>query len=74
MSAMLAVAQRDAMEGTAILFKNCLLNKEMEVWVDDVDVFLAVAEQLDLLVKKRKVSSQHFSKAPSSANTTSTTP
>jgi hypothetical protein len=74
MSAMLAVAQRDAMEGTAVLFRNCLINKDMEVWAEDVDVFLAVAEQLDRLVKKRKVSSQHFSKPASSANTTTTTP
>jgi len=53
------------MEGTLVIFRNCLVNKEMEGYSEDMDVFLSVAEQLDGLVKKRKVSSQRFLKSAS---------
>lgn len=65
LSAMTAVAQRDPMEGTLVIFRNCLVNKEMEGYSEDMDVFISVAEQLDGLVKKRKVSSKRFSKGAS---------
>jgi hypothetical protein len=73
MSAVVSVSQRDPMEGTLVLFKNCLINGDMAVYIEDSEIFLAVAEQLSDLVKKRKVSSQRFSKVLESATTTTAT-
>lgn len=54
MSAVLKVADSDPLKSTQILFQNCLLNKENEHYVDDVDVMMSISPHLELLIEQRE--------------------
>jgi hypothetical protein len=46
--------EKDTVKANVLLFQNCLLNKDMEHWKEDVDVMSNVFPHLNALVEKRK--------------------
>ena len=50
MKASAAVSQRDPLESTSILFKNCLVEGDMDA-VKNVDKFMSIAPKLESLIE-----------------------
>jgi len=47
-------SQQDPVTGIQVLFKNTLLNKDLEKYADDPDVIIPIGQQLEAVIEQRR--------------------